>query len=171
MRFVLTIILLFNFVQTVSAQSTDTTKRDTIILSPVIFNSSNQYKFDSLGIYFTSSSSSGTQFIIPTVPTCSCLKLKDGKYYLENDTIQYKGTCVVTDINSPSKLAVIGDVSDYYFGINRKNILCFSPDYIKIISRYTDGKRNGNREYYDKSGKLIKTEVYDNGVLIKTTYP
>jgi len=38
---------------------------------------------------------------------------------------------------------------------------------LKSINK-KDGKRNGIWEFYDENGKLIKKEIYEDGVLIKT---
>jgi hypothetical protein len=171
MRSTLVTILFCSLTNVLLSQSTDTTNLDTINIHIVTTDSVDFSISNPLGIEFTSS---GPDVFWTPIPTCSCLNLKNDKFFLENDSIPYSGSCVVTNMyGSGYYLYQYSKYSAEHFGgkLYLSNfIFCEGPCYIKIISNYNDGKRNGNREYYDKSGKLIKTEVYDNGVLIKTIY-
>ena len=172
MRSTLVTILFFSFTNVLLSQSTDTTNLDTLNIQIVTTDSATFSILNPLGIEFTSNGPD--VFWIP-IPTCSCLNLKNDKFFLENDSIPYNGSCVVASTYGS------GYYPYQYSKYNTEHLsgkfypsnfmFCWESCYIKIISNYKDGKRNGNREYYDKSGKLIKTEVYDNGVLIKTIYP
>ena len=157
--------MVFNFTTVLLSQSADTTMYDTLIVP--VSSSDNFYLIGG----------PVPDVFRINVPTCSCLKLKNDKFYLENDTIPYYGACVLT--NKPNNeyfsyeypISSTDHLNGKYYISKFFIFYIGEPKYIKIISNYIDGKRNGNREYYDKSGKLIKTEVYDNGVLIKTMYP
>jgi len=150
------------------AQTPDSTDLNTI--STVV--SVNDSIFQMMDSLFGPYTAMGPEFILVDVPTCSCLNLKDDKFYLENDSIPYNGTCVVLmDISVGGFVSYRVYRNDSYYATQTHFLENFSIiGYITIISKYTNGKRDGNRRYYDKNGKLLKTEKYENGILIETTY-
>lgn len=113
------------------------------------------------------------------VPNCSQLYKKDGLWYWydisRSNTLYWRaycGTCVVKFDNDTTNTMgyepyvpkaslyrppACPTLENYSFGI-------------RIVSNYIDGKRHGTRKYYDRMGGLIKTETYENGVLISTVY-
>ena len=124
------------------------------------------------------------------IPTCSCLKKKNGEWYLRNDTNPYSGNCVVL-INDKvidsmvffsrkkdrTKIGIQyykGFHSDYDYHVKRVQngdtvmIPCDTGDF-KIISNYLKGKRHGYRLYYE-NGTLKKREEYWNGELTFFTF-
>lgn len=153
------------------AQISDSTSLDTTYNTSALSFS----LADSLGIIYTSSSSYSE--FLPSwyeIPTCSCLTNRNNRFYLNNDSIPYNGVCVVLNDPETSGVLYIPNLENptHFFGnYSISNFILVHSSYIRIISNYSDGKRHGVREYYDKTGKLLKTEIYSNGSLIKTTYP
>lgn len=68
-----------------------------------------------------------------------------------------------------------GQISSRYFQPNCDNgneirhlRQYYNNGTLKIKGQYLNRNKNGNFDYYNNKGKIIKTEKYDNGKLIKT---
>ena len=166
MRIVSTILLFINFAQTLAAQSSDTTKQDSVVLSPMTINPDLVTIWDSLGIVFNESG----PWYQGEIPNCASLKKKENKWYRDQDTVPYCGKCIVYyNQNTPDiSLFYVSQYTNSFDIISSKYIRF---DQIKIISSYSNGKRDGERNYYDKKGNLIKTDIYSNGEIIKKFFP
>lgn len=121
------------------------------------------------------------------IPICSCLKKKNGKFYLNNDNQTYQGWCVVlqnSNLNDtvvyfsrnknhlkhvtvkPEKYWFIDYSYHFKRVVNNDTIMtdCDSTEF-QIISSYTKGQRHGSRIYLT-NGKRTKKEEYWKGELI-----
>lgn len=113
------------------------------------------------------------------MPNCSELVKREGLFYLGQDSLPYCGYCTVlynskknpityeypnpyTDFVDTSKTSQ----SNWSMG----TFITKNEDKIKIISSYTCGQWDGQREYFDTNGKLYKIEIYKNGKLVSTHY-
>lgn len=167
LRLITLLILCWGVNMTSFAQAKDSTPLDSLHFN--IRYSSVLLGFDSLKINFHARNQ--IDYVWELAPACHCLKLKNGKFYLKNDSISYNGSCVVTNIKNNNCN------EDYHFSLSYNNkfllnglFMCHSNEYIKIVSTYSDGKRSGARYYLNKKGNLLKTEIYENGVLLETIY-
>lgn len=96
------------------------------------------------------------------IPNCSELIKKNELFYFIQDSTPYCGQCVVTNDGK--------GITVQYHPNQTMTETAKREGEIKIISNYKDGKRHGQREYYDKNGKQYKIETYVNGKLISTEY-
>ena len=116
------------------------------------------------------------------IPHCTDLIKRDELFYFDQDSLPYCGYCAVLQNGEKSSLTyyeyTYSPTSLYTetFRSSRWNGGYFvnengtKVNKIKIISSYTYGQRDGQREYYDINGKLYKIEIYKNGKLLSTDY-
>lgn len=125
--------------------------------------------------YYSSSNVSSFIILYQTIPNCSELIKRNGLFYLNNDTASYCGSCVVLyDKENKHVTYKVSDEPKIYFTGSPiweyDNFVDLNGSKIKIASSYVNGKREGNREYFDLNGNLYKIEVYTNGKLISTIH-
>ena len=140
---------------------------------------------DSLSLYFfppkfpNQTSYAAHVYLGLFIPNCADLIKREGLFYLGQDSLPYCGYCTVLYGNKKNSITYQYPNPNIDFVDTSKTsqsnwsmgyFITRNEDKVKIVSSYTYGKRNGQREYYDINGKLYKIEIYKNGKWVSTDY-